>query len=318
MCSASGPSVLVSGQQTPIGIVVDETNVYWMNLAAPGEASASTSQLMKCAKAGCGNAPTALASGAWNRTTRLALSNGTIYWATDNLVLACPTSGCPGGPTVISSAPLQPSDIAVGPQGIYLGDSIQQALLMYPLTGSMNPTVLWSASTAPTAVAVGGTTVYFAIAGVSLLSCGATACSPIVVGGMPTAIEAEGNDVFIGTQASQSPGALGWCPQAGCSSGLTFLTTRLGYCAGIAADATNVYFTDQGASDSDGGPPFVGSGRVAKCPIAGCQGKPTPLAGFVTFPQQIAVDSTTVYWTDFGSIANPNASSDGRVMTAPK
>jgi hypothetical protein len=97
------------------------------------------------------------------------------------------------------------------------------------------------------------------------------------------------------------------------------LTTRIGDCAGIAADGTNVYFTDRGAAGADGGAiPFAGSGRVAKCPIAGCHGNPTPLAGFVSFPQQIAVDSTTVYWTDFGSSSDPDASTDGRVMTAHK
>jgi hypothetical protein len=43
-----------------------------------------------------------------------------------------------------------------------------------------------------------------------------------------------------------------------------------------------------------------------------------PVAGFVNFPQQIAVDDTSVYWTDFGSSTNSSGTIDGRVMTAPK
>jgi hypothetical protein len=300
--------------------VLDDANVYWMNVTTRTDASAA-SQLMKCAKSGCGNLPTVLASGFWNGTTRLALNNGTLYWATQSLLLACPTGGCPGGPTVLSSANLQPTDIAVGPQGIYVGDAIQGALLMYPLAGSMNPTVLWGgSSTPPKAIAVGGTTVYFSISGVSLLSCsGSVPCASIVPGGEPTALEVVGNDMFIGTELfGLSQGSVGWCRQASCSAGITFLTMSVGHCAGIAADATNVYFTDQARAGTDAGASFAGSGRVAKCPIAGCQGKPTPVAGFVSFPQQIAVDSTTVYWTDFGSSADPNATNDGRVMTAPK
>ena len=287
-------------------------SVYWINLGIDGSAV----QVMKCAKAGCGDAPTVLASAAWRTPTRLAVYGGSVYWATENLVLSCSTDGCPGGPTGRPGA-LQPTDIAVGAGGIYVGDSNQNALLQYPLALDANPTVLWNSSAAPAAIALDGSTVYFATAGVSLLSCGATGCATLVTGGMPTALAVGGANVYMGTEASMSPGTVAWCPEASCASGPKLLTSRLTYCAGIAGDGINVYFSDRPVAGQDGGA-FSGLGRVAKCPLVGCTGKPTPVAGFVNVPQQIAVDATNVYWTDFGSSTNPSGTMDGRVMTASK
>jgi hypothetical protein len=314
VCSSPPLGVLAFGQQTPVGIALDDANVYWMNLGFSG----SGAQVMKCAKTGCGNAPTVLAAAVWSTPTRLAVYGGTVYWATENALLACSTDGCPGGPTMLSSGALQPTDIAVGAAGIYVGDSRQHALLVYPLAGGANPTALWSSSAAPAAIALGGTTVYFATAGVSLLSCGSAGCATIVSGGMPTALAVDGANVYIGTETLMSPGTVAWCREASCAAGPELLTSRVTYCAGIAGDGINVYFSDRGMAGSEGGKPFAGLGRVAKCPLAGCTGNPTPVAGFVNLPQQIAVDGTTVYWTDFGSSTNPSGTMDGRVMTASK
>jgi hypothetical protein len=319
LCSAPLPGVLASGQVTPTGIVVDDTNVYWIDQGMQQSSGTYTNaQVMKCAKSGCANAPAVLASGSWNHTTRLAISGGTLYWAAPNLVLACPTTGCTGGATVLSTSPLAPTDIAVDETGIYVGDSIQNALLTFPLAGGMGPTVLWMSSVAPSAVAVDGPTAYFGTAGVSLLTCGTTGCTSLVLGGDPTAVDVAGGVVYIGTQAEQAPGAIASCPEAHCAAGSTILTTGLSHCAGIAVDSTNIYFTDLGTTGADGGTIFSGSGDVEKCPISGCSEKPTPIAAFVNFPQQIAVDDASVYWTDFGSSTDPTATQDGRVMSALK
>jgi hypothetical protein len=317
VCSAPLPGVLASGQVTPTGIVIDDVNVYWIDQGMQQSSGTYTNtQVMKCAKSGCANAPTVLASGSWGHTTRLALSGGTLYWAASNVVLSCPTTGCPGGATVLSTNPLAPTDIAVDETGIYVGASTQDALLMFPLDGGTGPTVLWTSSAAPLAIALDGATAYFGTTGVSLASCSPTGCASLVVGGTPTAVDVVGGVVYVGTQAEQSPGAIASCPEADCAA-VTILTTRVSYCAGIAADSTNVYFTDLGANAADGGTSFSGSGDVEKCPISGCS-NPTPVAAFVNFPQQIAVDDASVYWTDFGSSTDPTGTQDGRVMSAPK
>jgi hypothetical protein len=312
--------VLVSGQHTPIGIALDDDNVYWMNLG-PYSAQAgsySGAQLMKCAKAGCDNAPTVLASGPWNGSTRLAVSGGNIYWATQNLLLSCPTDGCMSeGPTVLWGGPLDPTDVTVGATSIYFGSTVDDGLLTCPIDGcGTGPTVLWSSTAPPLPIALDGPTVYFATTGISLLSCVAGACAPILVGGTPTAMAVGNANVYIGTRGAGSPGAVASCPEANCTAGLTIVANNLSNCVGLAVDATDVYFTDQGMTDVDGG--TGGAGSVSKCPLSGCNDQPEPLAGFVNFPQQIALDATNAYWTDFGSSTDPQATDDGRIMAVPK
>src|SRR5579863_1649109 len=148
--NAPRPSgVLVSGQHTPIGIALDDANVYWVNLGTYSQGMYGAAQIMKCAKTGCGNAPTVLASGPWGATTRLAVSGGNVYWAGQDVVLSCPTDGCPGGPTVLWSGSLAPTDVAVGATAIYFGNSFSNQLLMCPLGGcGQSPTVVWTSTVA--------------------------------------------------------------------------------------------------------------------------------------------------------------------------
>jgi hypothetical protein len=81
---------------------------------------------------------------------------------------------------------------------------------------------------------------------------------------------------------------------------------------GIAIDAAALYFTELGNMTAGA----QGTGRVAKCAIAGCNDSPTAIAGYVNAPLGIAVDGTYVYWTDSGS--SPTAIGDGRVMKRAK
>jgi len=326
-CEPLPAGVLASGQHTPFGIVLDEDNVYWLNRGAysPATRSYGRAQLMKCAKAGCGNAPTVLASGLWTGMTRLALGGGMLYWAAVDLLLACSTDGCAAsGPAQLLAGTLDPADVAVGATTIYFADSGSGAeLLTCPLAGCGTGSTAISTpmpSSPPAAIAVAGTTVYFGapVAGSSFLfSCGAAGCSSVSLftGATPTAIALDGANVYLATEDG-AEGRLASCPQAGCEGGNTTLTTSLTLCAGVASDGTTVYFTDRGMTDVEGG--ATGAGRVAKCSVSGCNGFPTPVAGYVNVPQQVAVDGTSVYWTDFGSGTDVGGSDDGRVMAVPK
>jgi hypothetical protein len=60
----------------------------------------------------------------------------------------------------------------------------------------------------------------------------------------------------------------------------------------IAADATNIYWTNYGDVNGDG------NGTVMKLPLQG--GTPTVIASQQGHPYAIAVDSTSVYWSTIG------------------
>jgi hypothetical protein len=85
----------------------------------------------------------------------------------------------------------------------------------------------------------------------------------------------------------------------------------------IAVDGATVYFTEEGTTDVSG-QTAAGAGRVARCAAGGCNDKATAVAGYVNHPLGIAVDATSVYWTDFGSATDANGTHDGRVMVRPK
>jgi len=337
--SSGGPAprsvgLLVSGQSSPFGIALDADNVYWLNRGTYSpDAGTYPGQLMKCAKAGCGGSPTVLASGVSNLPTRLAVYGGTIYWAASDMVLSCSTDGCSGGPTVLASSVPNYTDIAVDATGIYLANAIYDAIDVCPFAGCAAPMAIPTPAP-PSVIALDGTNVFFSSNGAALLWCAfggtvaSTDCSTLVDGGAPTAIATDTTNVYVGMEAQGTvSGEIGACPLTGCSGTLSVVSASLTHVAGIASDGTNVYYTDWGATGpavGAGGTPLPGtglvpgSGRVAKCSIAGCNDAPTPIAGYVNIPQQIAVDDTTVYWTDYGSVADPNGSDEGRVMALPK
>jgi hypothetical protein len=121
------------------------------------------------------------------------------------------------------------------------------------------------------------------------------------------------------------------CAKGGCNGQPGSLVKGLVAPMALATDGNNVYFTDLGIDRSTN---TTNTGRVAKCPVAGCSDSGTTIADKLENPRGIAVDETSIYWADFGSGAidadsvclapNPSCgapsplSVDGRIMVSPK
>lgn len=266
-CAVGGcggaPTVFYSGKvsgdasiDVPVrGIAIDSTSVYWV--AYPGQGAWV---VLTCALAGCGGAPTIVASGSGSLFPEgLAVDGTTVYWTTSasGTVMKCAKGGCSNSPTTLASGQTSPYGIVVDSTSVYWINwgSQNGSVMKCPLVGcGGNPTILASGPTS-NHIAVNGTDVFWASDDGSVLKCAKGGC-----GGTPTTVNAPSD--------GGAPGTLG----------------------AVALDSTSVYWS--GLQGSSGG-------SLMKCPLAGCVGAPTVLKAGNCGTQALAVDDTSVYFSAF-------------------
>jgi hypothetical protein len=85
-CAKSGcgaaPTILASGLDAPVAIATDGIDVYWTETGpdfAAGQPVIGTGLIRKCGVAGCGNAPTNVATGLTSPGA-IALDDANVYW----------------------------------------------------------------------------------------------------------------------------------------------------------------------------------------------------------------------------------------------
>ncbi len=299
VCAALGPNVLASGQRTPAGIVVDATQVYWIDRGTYSTAGQThtAAQLLKCAKSGCNNAPTVLATGAWADVTNLAVDGANVYWGASGQILKCSIDGCKDGPTVLWSGEGGVGQVAVEDASLYfeVPDSEQ-------------------AYVCSTEECDGGT---------------ALAVLPDGSGNVPTqftgpiAIAVDEEDLYVGESAGPF-GAVFACTRSDCSRTAHaianfFALNGMGELGGLAlpngpspsapllaVDATNVYFASTPVLGGGGPAPLPGAGgetsALGSLSFAAKDGSnpPATLLDDLSFPSAIAVDGTMVYVAQWG------------------
>ena len=309
VCVPLPPGVLASGLIAPTSVAVDANNVYWLSEGVHPAKYADASfeglvQVMKCAKTGCNNSPTILASGVWDFLTGkdtlhgLTVDSANVYWATEQGLFACAIDGCNNSPTMLLSNPpvLPPTTISVSGDIVY---DVSFTGVVGCATSGCNgdgggagaSNVLWQGQAQ--GVLADSTTAYWSSNG-NILSCALGGCN-----GAPTLL-----------QQSQVVGAIETIGQ-------------------IAEDDNYLYYTDLGTATSAGN--IIG--RIGKCSVTACAPDCSTysdcpkigatIASPLESPRGIAVDETNVYWSDFGSaILDSNAqwllSVDGRIVTSPK
>jgi hypothetical protein len=335
-CAALGtcapqPNVqLAGGQQSPAGIAIDDASVYWVNVgSAPLDGGARPgSQVMTCAKAGCNGSPTVLASGTWIGASKLGVDDSNVYWILTSSVLVCPLTGCVGDPQVVWSGTGPLYDIAVDATGAYFTSTGGGQLVRCPGVDCDGGGIIfpgaYGGTYAPSAVALDATSVYFVDEATGkVFACTKADCPDTVrVVASPTdaavlaQLAVDDTNVYV-TDIEQ--GRILFAPKGGMQQALAVLVDNLVSPVGLAADGTSVYYTDTGTPISGPLPDAAANlGRVAGCLAGGCGERGTAVAGFVNQPLDVAVDSTHVYWTDFGLSSNAAASDAGRVMAYAK
>ena len=326
--------VVASGQQSPVAIAVDGVNVYWMNLGtnATTDPKAPTGwtggQVLKCAVAGCGGAPVALASispsGPGAAAPAPLVSDGeSVYWSDESSsqIFKCGVAGCGGQPEVI--APQSAQGLAVF-QGNFYWTRFSAELYACPVAGcdSSQVVALWSAGNSPcdVGVAVDASGIYWVgQAPDMLLGCPLAGC-----GGSPTVLMAGSTDVanvrqvaldadnVYFTDGNPQLGMILACAKSGCGATPTVLANKLDAPVAIATDGVNVYWTEEGP-DFVAGASVTGAGRVRKCAVGGCGNAPTSIATGLTSPGAIALDDANVYWTEAGPTAD-----GGKILEGPQ
>jgi hypothetical protein len=212
----------------------------------------------------------------------LVLDQGSVYWAAYYSYTIDKVGKDGGTPTTLSQAEVYPSGVAVDGTAIYWASrgygSSDGFVRRAPLAGGGPVTIVGGLSTRPSAVAVDANKVYYATLGDFSATGGAIASAPLGAAdaGAGTALAPQQNNPM-------------------------FLTI----------DANAIYWSNNGTFVApDAGAP---NGSIVKCATPACAGGPQTIASAQNHPRGIAVDTDTIYWTNFG--ANQN---DGAIMKCPK
>ncbi len=272
-----GSAAVVATGTSPWGITVDATTVYWSD---PGAKSVSSIPI-------AGGTATTLAT---NLTSPVHLQHDatSLYWGlTSDVVATIPLGG--GTPvTLQTSNGTILTALAVDATHVFHTEDYTVAadcsVVVVPKAGGTRVTLAsGGAWNHPTGLAVNGGTVFWGVTTPgSILSVpvadGAT--TTLVSGVAPGALTADASNVYW----VDATGAIMKVAQTG-GAATTLATIPNAFA--IAIDSTNVYVSTR---------PFNQPSTLYKIPIAG--GPPVMLASAPSMVNAIAVDATSIYWTE--------------------
>jgi hypothetical protein len=334
--AASGPAgemtLLAEGQLNPAGIAVDQRSVHWLNLGASQRITGTNDstpymggQIVTCAKDGCGQSPTLLASGRWQSIAThipvgFATDGEAVYWSdttplTDGggaeapaYLYRCSVAGCGRSPEIVG----EESNERLAVYGGYLVWTRFEAVVNFcPTTGcGPSPRSLWSAGDWPcaTGIAVDGSGVYWTTTNADIFKCPLVGCDNapaiLMTAGAKEAVATfdlaiDADHVYLADRNASGFGMILKCAKTGCGDQPIVLASGLDAPMAVATDGLRVYWLE--------------GNRVRRCATSGCGNAPATLATGVGNLAALALDGSHAYVADTGS-----SWSDGRIWKVHK
>ena len=221
IAGCQGAPVVIASGVSPIGLVADESHVYWQS---------SDAALLRCPVQGCAGAPELVASlDQFSPQDTLTLDGGNLYWLTGN------GAAKPGGVATV------PKDGSAPPRFIVEGVLMPRSLAV------QDHTVYWSES--------------YTAAAVKRCPFAGCSATPLVLASLaefPALLDVDGDRAFwflststwTGRAGQDAPAQLVQCSVDGCGSSPTVLVTEPHGPVALAADATHIYWAASGEKKS--------------------------------------------------------------------
>jgi hypothetical protein len=261
-------------------LAVDGTNVYWAEPSNPGA--------VLSVPVG-GGAPKTLAS-QQPQPNSISIAGNSVYWTLFRYsVVSVPVGG--GVPVTVGIG-VMPNSVAADSNNVYFTDDGNGTVVQAPLADAGTQFMLVNMQPSPRNIAVDSTSVYWTSGTTQSSSTGSFVKTPIDGGAISTLVSGPCAPSYVVVRGSAAYylacEKVMSVPLSG-GTPMSIASTANANAVGIAADDTNVYWTEW-PNDTGGQ-----CGIVMKVPIGG--GASTTLAVAQLYPSTLATDGTSLYWS---------------------
>lgn len=275
---------LLGSLEAPIGITLDDTAAYVAGADAIYRIDKTTRAVTPLTPNGAGG-----------KVVGITVSQGALFWASRySSVWTCPASGC-AAPTLTFGA--EPSALGLAGDSVVWSEFSSARVKAAKKNDPATTRTVADHDVRANAVVADGTQVYVTnsyagdVARLDLQDGGYTAMATAV--GVPTGLVVTATDIYFGIQH----GALAKVSKSG--GGRVGFGSPTKSAIGLAADATHLYWADEGSADASNS--RRPDGCIWRCALATCTtAPPEPILCGLYGTTGIAVDDRHVYFTTFG------------------